>query len=206
MKLQTLGTHRPVRRLEYHPTRRRLRRRRSRKSTPAPAASAARSHPKTPPSIPYSPCPAGNTSPCSAACATYTPICVSQPTARQTAERKKNGGLATNPDRMGPLSMRARKHFFGEILKIQTEINSAATAINRPVIDILNPEEIEFIRKCWSENTAQRLDRSRNSGRSAPNPKHSATAPYNHYYSIKPRPKRPTTPTIKNSARPLQMS
>lgn len=72
---------------------------------------------------------------------------------RQTAERKKNGGLATNPDRMGPLSMRARKHFFGEILKIQTEINSAATAINRPVIDILNPEEIEFIRKCWSENT-----------------------------------------------------
>lgn len=67
------------------------------KSTPAPAASAARSHPKTPPSIPYSPCPAGNTSPRSAACATYTPICVSQPTAldRQQSAKKTAALLPT---------------------------------------------------------------------------------------------------------------
>lgn len=71
---------------------------------------------------------------------------------RQTAERKKNGDLAKNPDRMGPLSMSARLYFYNQIIEIQEEINADARRIGRPEVDFLNPEEAEFIRQCWHEN------------------------------------------------------
>lgn len=48
-----------------------------------------------------------------------------------------------NKQRMGPLTMEARKWAFNEIMKIQAEI---------PGISLINDEEAAFIHKCWDEN------------------------------------------------------
>lgn len=60
-------------------------------------------------------------------------------------EYKKDGSLAKNQYRMGPLTLEARKYFLNEILKIQKEVNSKAIQIGMPCIDILNPEEVARI-------------------------------------------------------------
>ena len=60
-------------------------------------------------------------------------------------EYKKDGSLAKNQYRMGPLTLEARKYFLNEILKIQLEVNIKAIEIGMPCIDILNPEEVERI-------------------------------------------------------------
>lgn len=71
---------------------------------------------------------------------------------RQNGEKKKDGTLAKNPDRMGPLSIVARKYFFHRIIEIQDRCNTAADQLGRPHIDIINPEEAAYIRQCWEEN------------------------------------------------------
>lgn len=71
---------------------------------------------------------------------------------RQVGERKKDGTMAQNPTRMGPLSMQARQMFFQKIVDIQSDINHLAANLGRPSIDILNPEEQQFISHCWTEN------------------------------------------------------
>lgn len=60
-------------------------------------------------------------------------------------EYKKDGSLAKNQYRMGPLTLEARKYFLNEILKIQLEVNIKAIEIGMPCIDILNPEEVARI-------------------------------------------------------------
>lgn len=60
-------------------------------------------------------------------------------------EYKKDGSLAKNQYRMGPLTLEARKYFLNEILKIQLEVNIKAIEIGMPCIDILNPEEVKRI-------------------------------------------------------------
>jgi hypothetical protein len=57
-------------------------------------------------------------------------------------EFKKDGKLAKNQYRMGPLTLEARKYFLKEILSIQDEVNKNAVKCGMPEIDILNPEEI----------------------------------------------------------------
>jgi DNA sulfur modification protein DndC len=62
-------------------------------------------------------------------------------------ERLKNGGIAANPQRLGPLTFAARLWALGEILLIQYEINAAAAMQDRPKINLLNPSEESRIRE-----------------------------------------------------------
>jgi DNA sulfur modification protein DndC len=57
-----------------------------------------------------------------------------------------------NRQRMGPLTIEARKMAFDEVIDIQNEINKRADAEGRPRVDLLNDEEQAFIKKCWEEN------------------------------------------------------
>ena len=68
-------------------------------------------------------------------------------------ERNKSGKLSANPDRKGPLTMKAREWALGEVLAIQTEVNAAAAEQGRPLIDILNDEEHARIRELIAANT-----------------------------------------------------
>lgn len=74
---------------------------------------------------------------------------------RKGTYRLRKTGLedgAKNRQRMGPLTMEARKMAFYEVMAIQTEINEMAEKLNRPKIDILNVEEQLFIQECWKNN------------------------------------------------------
>ncbi|ASP64403.1 phosphoadenosine phosphosulfate reductase family protein [Sinorhizobium meliloti] len=65
----------------------------------------------------------------------------------------KSGRVAANPQRMGPLTFSARLWALGEILSIQDQVNSAARALGRPEIDILNDEEEARIRELIGAET-----------------------------------------------------
>lgn len=60
-------------------------------------------------------------------------------------ERRKDGKLSKNQQRLGPLTLEARRHFLSEILAIQEEVNIEAIRQNRPPVCILNSEEVAFI-------------------------------------------------------------
>ena len=68
-------------------------------------------------------------------------------------ERRKDGTLTSNQNRMGPLTMEARLWALGEILAIQAEVNAGAAAGGRPTIDLLNAEEEGRIRELIAANT-----------------------------------------------------
>lgn len=65
-------------------------------------------------------------------------------------QRRKDGSIPKNPNRMGPLTIEARMQFFAQIEAIQTQINNDPQCLRQ--IDILNTEEIEYITRCWKEN------------------------------------------------------
>ncbi|GJD58683.1 phosphoadenosine phosphosulfate reductase [Methylobacterium dankookense] len=69
------------------------------------------------------------------------------------AEILKDGSLAKNPQRMGPLTFEARLWALGEILAIQAEVNAAADAQGRPRLDLLNAEEEARIRELIAAGT-----------------------------------------------------
>jgi len=56
-------------------------------------------------------------------------------------ERLKDGSIAANPQRMGPLTFAARRAGLNTIISIQSRINFAAAQYGRPPIDLLNNEE-----------------------------------------------------------------
>lgn len=58
----------------------------------------------------------------------------------------KSGKTAANPQRMGPLTFEARLMGLELILGVQAEINAAANALRRPVVDLINAEEEARIR------------------------------------------------------------
>lgn len=62
-------------------------------------------------------------------------------------ERRKDGKLSKNQQRMGPLTLEARLHFLERVIAIQAEVNAKAIEIGMPQIDILNSEEIARIRE-----------------------------------------------------------
>jgi len=64
-------------------------------------------------------------------------------------QRRRDGSIPKKPNRMGPITIESRMRFFAEIEAIQAEINSDPRC-HHPV-DILNTEEIEYIRACWQE-------------------------------------------------------
>lgn len=68
-------------------------------------------------------------------------------------ERLKGGGVAANPQRMGPITLEARLMGLDRILGIQAEINADAVRLGRPTIDLLNREEEARIRELIAAGT-----------------------------------------------------
>lgn len=69
------------------------------------------------------------------------------------AERLKDGSIAANPQRMGPLTFAAREMALDRVLSIQQACNEAARSSNRPTIDLLNREEEDRIRELIAART-----------------------------------------------------
>jgi DNA sulfur modification protein DndC len=68
-------------------------------------------------------------------------------------QKKKDGNFAKNQQRMGPLRLESRKMFLEKIIDIQSRVNNKAIKINRPTVDFINQEEIDFINKLIENNT-----------------------------------------------------
>jgi DNA sulfur modification protein DndC len=66
---------------------------------------------------------------------------------QKNGERNKDGNFSSNPSRKGPLTLPAREWALAEVLKVQAEINEAATALGRPVIDLISDVEESRIRQ-----------------------------------------------------------
>ncbi|EKF44014.1 phosphoadenosine phosphosulfate reductase [Nitratireductor indicus C115] len=69
------------------------------------------------------------------------------------AERLKDGSIAANPQRMGPITLDARLKGLDTVLSIQWTINRFAKHIDRPTIDLLSAEEEARIRELISART-----------------------------------------------------
>jgi DNA sulfur modification protein DndC len=69
------------------------------------------------------------------------------------SETRKDGSLASNPQRLGPLTLEAREYALETILSIQCEINAAAILQGRPLIDLINQEEESRIRELIAAKT-----------------------------------------------------
>jgi DNA sulfur modification protein DndC len=68
-------------------------------------------------------------------------------------ETKKDGTLVKNQQRLGPLTMEARKWGLETVLSIQKEVNTEAKVQGRPFIDILNDDEVNRIHELIEANT-----------------------------------------------------
>ena len=68
-------------------------------------------------------------------------------------ERLKDGSIAKNPQRMGPLTFEARLMALARVLDIQARVNAEASRLGRPNIDILNAEEEARIRELITAET-----------------------------------------------------
>ncbi|MER9875590.1 phosphoadenosine phosphosulfate reductase family protein [Mesorhizobium sp. M0195] len=68
-------------------------------------------------------------------------------------ERLKDGSVAANPQRMGPLTFAARLMGLDRVLAIQAECNARAAELGRPLLDILNHEEEARIRELIAAET-----------------------------------------------------
>jgi DNA sulfur modification protein DndC len=69
------------------------------------------------------------------------------------AEHLKDGSIAKNPQRMGPITLEARQMGLERVLGIQAEINEAARRMSRPEIDLINAEEEARIRELIAGGT-----------------------------------------------------
>lgn len=72
---------------------------------------------------------------------------------QKNGERKKDGSLSANPMRKGPLTLKAREAALKEILDIQQQINFHALNIDRPMVELINKEELCRIRQLIGANT-----------------------------------------------------
>ena len=68
-------------------------------------------------------------------------------------ERLKDGSIAKNPQRMGPLTFETRLYGLDVVLGVQREINEAAARLGRPGIDLINTEEEARIRELIAAET-----------------------------------------------------
>lgn len=72
---------------------------------------------------------------------------------KQGLERLKDGSIAANPQRMGPLTFEARLMGLDRVLSIQSECNASAVNLGRPTIDLINSEEEARIRELIANQT-----------------------------------------------------
>jgi len=68
-------------------------------------------------------------------------------------ERLKDGSIAANPQRMGPILLESRLMALERLLGIQAEINEAAQRLGRPLVDMINAEEEARIRELIAAET-----------------------------------------------------
>ncbi|WP_282338532.1 phosphoadenosine phosphosulfate reductase family protein [Pseudomonas sp. PS02288] len=68
-------------------------------------------------------------------------------------ERLKDGSIAANPQRMGPILLESRLMALEQLLTIQAEINNAAKRLGRPQVDMINTEEEARIRELIAAET-----------------------------------------------------
>lgn len=68
-------------------------------------------------------------------------------------DRLRDGRLAANPMRLGPLTVEARLYGLEYVLAIQNEVNHIASGQGRPLIDLINAEEEARIRALIAANT-----------------------------------------------------
>ena len=68
-------------------------------------------------------------------------------------ERLKDGSIAANPQRMGPILLESRLMALERLLGIQAEINEAAQRLGRPLVDMINVEEEARIRELIAAET-----------------------------------------------------
>ncbi len=68
-------------------------------------------------------------------------------------DRRKDGSLAANPMRMGPLTMDARRYGLAQVLDMQEQVNVVAHREGKPCIDLVNEEEHQRILDLIACNT-----------------------------------------------------
>lgn len=85
--------------------------------------------------------------------AVYDDLTLPHSRIRKNAERCADGSLSSRPMRLGPLTMQARGRGLEAVLAIQDEINTAATQLGRPKVDLINEEELARIRELVAANT-----------------------------------------------------
>lgn len=68
-------------------------------------------------------------------------------------QRLKDGSMPASPQRMGPLTLEARRMALERVLAIQAEVNDAARRLGRPEIDILDEGEADRIRELIAAGT-----------------------------------------------------
>jgi DNA sulfur modification protein DndC len=68
-------------------------------------------------------------------------------------ELRKDGKTASNPQRVGPLTLDARRRGLEAILDIQREVNVAAALASRPTVSLIDAEEEARILQLIEENT-----------------------------------------------------
>ncbi len=69
------------------------------------------------------------------------------------SDRRKDGALAANPMRLGPLTMEARRYGLAQVLGIQEQVNRDAQRQSGPCIDLINPQEQQRILDLIEANT-----------------------------------------------------
>jgi DNA sulfur modification protein DndC len=68
-------------------------------------------------------------------------------------ERRGDGSLVANQQRMGPITLEGRGAALDQVLAIQDEVNASARAQGRPEMDLLNAEEVARIRELLAAKT-----------------------------------------------------
>ena len=72
---------------------------------------------------------------------------------RKHGETLKDGSTSKSPNRMGPLTLEARRFGLASVLNIQHDCNDAARERSRPGIDLINVEEAKRINELIGLNT-----------------------------------------------------
>lgn len=71
---------------------------------------------------------------------------------RKHGETLKDGSLSKSPNRVGPLTIQARKLFMTHILGIQFKVNMQAAKEGKPGVYLINDEELKRIEWHWENN------------------------------------------------------
>lgn len=69
---------------------------------------------------------------------------------KKGGETRKNGTLFKKQGRYGPIKIAIRENLLDELLAIQSECNELAARQSKPFVDLINSEEINFIKDCIS--------------------------------------------------------